>query len=131
MGIPRECFTNVTAELSHHTHASVVRIFMCREIVAKVLNINKNFMQVFVPKYYFVNPSKAYRAPVLPQLWDVCESVANLLPRNFVEFTMRKFLNIRTTFIGNSLEKTCKQLMTIWRENKTKRHWQECCETLS
>ena len=39
MQIPRDCFANLVAELLHDTCTSVTRIFMCRKVVLKVLNI--------------------------------------------------------------------------------------------
>ena len=57
MRIPHDCFANFVAELSHDTGASVayIRIFMCRKLVSKVLNMFKKIMQIFSPKV-FVNP---------------------------------------------------------------------------
>ena len=55
-----------------------------RELVAKVLNMFKNWMRIFFPKY-FARPSR-----------DVRANVANLSPRNFGEFTMRNFCDTRT-----------------------------------
>ena len=52
---------------------------MCRELVVKVLNMFKNFMRIFSPKY-FARLSR-----------DVRASVANLSPQNFGEFTMQNF----------------------------------------
>ena len=43
-------FCEFSQGLSHGIRASVVRIFMCHELVAKVLNIFKNFMRIFSPK---------------------------------------------------------------------------------
>ena len=57
---------------------------MCRELVAKVLNMFKNFMRLFSPKY-FARLS-----------CDVRASVASLSPGNFGEFTMRNFRDTRT-----------------------------------
>ena len=52
MRIPRDCFPNLVAALSHDIRASVVRIFTCRELVAKVLKMFKNWMRIFFPKYF-------------------------------------------------------------------------------
>ena len=52
---------------------------MCRELVAKVLNMFKNFIQFFLQKY-------ATRTSC-----DVGASVVNLPPQNCGIFTMRKF----------------------------------------
>ena len=78
-----------------------------RELVAKVLNMFKNFMRIFSPKYF---------------------------TRLSREFTMRNFRDTRTNVARRSrdiLEKTCEYLATIWRENKTKRHSYECRATLA
>ena len=58
-----------------------------REPVAKVLNMFKNWMQIFFPKY-FARLSR-----------DVRANVANLSPRNFGEFTMRNFRDTRTNVV--------------------------------
>ena len=60
---------------------------MCREQVAKVLNIFKNCMRFFSPKY-FARKSR-----------DVRSSVANLSPRNLGEFTMQNFRDTRTNVV--------------------------------
>ena len=87
MRIPRDCYANLVAALSHNIRASVVRIFTCRELVAKVLNMFKNWMRFFPPKY-FARLSR-----------DVRANVANLSPRNFGEFTMRNFRDARTNVV--------------------------------
>ena len=58
-----------------------------RELVAKVLNMFKNWMRFFFPKY-FARLSR-----------DVRANVANLSPRNFVEFTMQNFRDTRTNVV--------------------------------
>ena len=57
-----------------------------RELVSKFLNMFKNFMQIFSPKYFELSR-------------DVRESVADMLPRNFGEFTMRNFHDTRTNVV--------------------------------
>ena len=56
-----------------------------RELVAKFLNMFKNFMRIFFSPKYFARLSR-----------DVRASVANLSSRNFGEFTMQNFRDIRT-----------------------------------
>ena len=56
-----------------------------RELVAKVLNI-----------FFRQNMSQDCRVTVVQQSYDVHASVANMSPRNFGEFTMRKFRDSRT-----------------------------------
>ena len=51
MQIPCKCFVNFVAELLHDTFAGVVRIFMSPELVAKVLNMFKNFMRIYPQNY--------------------------------------------------------------------------------
>ena len=99
MRIPRDCFANLVAALSHDMPrceccTSVVRIFTCRELVAKVLNMFKNFMRIFSQK-----KSQDRRATVVRRSHDVRASVANLSPRNFSEFTMRNFRDTRTNVV--------------------------------
>ena len=83
------------ARHSCECRASVVRIFLCRELVAKFFNMLKNFMRIFSPKY-FARLSRDSRATVARRSRDVRVSVANLSPRNFGEFTMRNFRDTRT-----------------------------------
>ena len=64
---------------------SVVRIFMCRELVANWLF--KKFVRIFSPKY-FARLSR-----------DVRASVANQSPRNFGQFTMQNFHDTRTNVV--------------------------------
>ena len=50
-------FSRLCCEFCHRLlhnmcRTSVVKIFMCRELVAKVLNLFKNFMRFFSPKYF-------------------------------------------------------------------------------
>ena len=87
MQIPRDCYANLVAALSHDIRESVVRIFTCRELVAKVLNMFKNWMRIFFPKY-FARLSRDGRA-----------NVANLSPQNFGEFTMQNFHDTRTNVV--------------------------------
>ena len=100
MRIPRDCYANLVAALSHDIRASVVRIFTCRELVAKVLNMFKNWMRIFFPKY-FARLSRDGRATVArhSRSRDVRANVANLSPRNFGEFTMRNFCDTRTNVV--------------------------------
>ena len=109
--------------LSHDIRASVVRIFICRELVAKVLNMFKILCDFFFRQ----NISQDCRA-----------TFVRVSPRNFGEFTIAKFsrhsYECRASVVRrsrDSLEKTCEHLATIWRENKTKRHSYECHATLT
>ena len=65
-----------------------------RELVAKVLNMFKNFMRFFrIISKYFARLS-----------CDVRASVANLSPRNFGELTMRNFCETRTNVVRVSYD---------------------------
>ena len=66
------------------------------ELVAKFLNMLKNFMRIFSPKY-FARLSRDSRA-------TFHVSVANLSPRNFGEFTMRNFRDTRMNVARLSYE---------------------------
>ena len=65
-----------------------------RELVAKVLNMFKNFMRIFRQ-----NISQDCRATDARRSRDVRVSVANLSPRNFGEFIMRNFRDTRTNVV--------------------------------
>ena len=145
MRISCDCFANFNANIrtifmrvSHECRENFHMSRTSRELIAKVSNMFKNFMRIFF--------AKIFRKTVVRQSCDVRASVANLSPRNFGEFTMRNFRDTRTNVLriclnqcltnvarqsGDSLEKTCEHLATIWRENKTKRHSFEYRTTLS
>ena len=135
MRISGDCFANFVADF-HTTFVPVLyeshKYFMCRELVTKFLNLFKNFMRVFSPKYF---------ARVLTRLsrysWDVRESVANSSPQNFGKFTMQNFCDARMNDVrvwyevrATVLRKKCEHLTTIWRENKTKQHSFQCHATV-
>ena len=63
------------ARHSCECRTSVVRIFMCRELVAKVLNMFKFFMRFFSPKY-FARLSRDCRATVARRSCECREPVA-------------------------------------------------------
>ena len=94
--------------LSHECkcRASVVRIFLCPELVA---NWSRSFST-------FVRVSRTCRR----------ESLANLLCEIFATL-VRMSRECRTTVARQS----CENLATIWRENKTKRHSYDCRATLA
>ena len=70
-----------------------------RELVAKVLNMFKNWRRIFFPKYFARRLSRDCRATVVRRSCDVRANVANLSPRNFGEFTMRNFRDTRTNVV--------------------------------
>ena len=71
-------------QVSHECRENFHVSRICRELVVKDLNMFKNFMRIFWPKY-FARLSR-----------DVRASVPNLSPRNFGKFTMRNFCDTRT-----------------------------------
>ena len=75
--------------------------------------------------------SQDCRLTVVRHLHDAHASVANMSPRNFGEFKMRKFRDSRTIVVRMPYDCRATVLATIWRENKTKRHSYECSETFS
>ena len=89
MRISGDCFANFVADF-HTTFVPVLhechKYFMCRELVTKFLNLFKNFMRVFSPKYF---------ARLSRYSWDLRGSVANLSPQNFGKFTMQNFCDAR------------------------------------
>ena len=94
MRISPDCFANFVADFrttfvraSHECRENFHVSRTSRELVAKVLNMFKNFMRIFSPKY-FARLSRDGRA-----------SVANMSPRNFGEFTMRNFRDTRTNVV--------------------------------
>ena len=77
MRLPRDCFADLVADLSHDIRASDARIFMCREQVAKVLNMFKNLM-----RFLF---AKICRKIVARLSCDIRASIANRSPRNLTK----------------------------------------------
>ena len=88
--------------LYHHTSYP---FSMCHKLVAMVLNMFKKFHANFF--------AKICRKTVSRQLY-ICVSVANLSPRNLANLQFENFVTlVRMSRV--SLEKSCKQLATIWR----------------
>ena len=107
------------SELFLFSLTSVVRIFMCRELVAKWSRF-KTCLKLLCDFFFRQNMSLDCRAIVWRQSYDVRASVANMSPRNFREFTMRKFRDFRMNVVRqslDSLENTCEHLATIWRQD--------------
>ena len=84
-------FCEFCRRLSCDIRASVERIFMCREQVAKVLNMLKKFMRILF--------AKIFRMIVVRQSLYVRASVANLSPRNCGKFLMRNFRDTHTNVV--------------------------------
>ena len=85
-----------------------------RELVTNFLNMCKNFMRIFSPKY-FARRSRDVRASVA-KFWRIYSA----------KFSRHTY-ECRITVARQS----CENLATIWRENKTKRHSYECGATLA
>ena len=97
-----------------------------RELVAKFLNMLKNFMRIFCPKH-FTRLSCDGRATFVRVSRTCClEILANLQCEIFA-ILIRMSRECRTMLARQS----CENLATIWRENKTKRHSYECRATLT
>ena len=90
----RTTFVRVSRECRENFHVSRTS----RELVAKFLNMLKNFMLIFskIFRKTVARLSCYGRATVVLRSRDVRASVANLSPRNFGEFTMRNFRDTRT-----------------------------------
>ena len=126
----RTTFVRVSHECRENFHVSRTS----RELVAKVLNMFKNFMRIFSTKY-FARLSREFRATVARRSCEECrEPVAAKFWRlNNAKFSRHSF-ECRASVARrsrDSLETTCENLATIWRENKTKRHSYECRATLA
>ena len=105
MRISRDCFANFVAHfrttfarVSRECRENFLVSRTSRELVAKFLNMFKNFMGINSPKH-FARLSRDCRATVVRHSCDVRASVANLSPRNFGEFTMRNFRDTRTNVV--------------------------------
>ena len=99
MRISRDCFANFVADfrttfarVSRECRENFLVSRTSRELVAKFLNMFKNFVGINSPKH-FARLSRDCRTTV------VRASVANLSPRNFGEFTMRNFRDTRTNVV--------------------------------
>ena len=109
----RGTFTRHSCECRENFHVSRTS----HELVAKVLNMFKNWMRIFFPKYFsrrshdgratFVRMSQTCRREIL--------AIYNAkLSRHSYECRASVARRSR-----DSLETTCEKLATIWRENKT------------
>ena len=101
MRIFRDCFANFVADfrttfvrVSRECRENFHMLRTSRELVAKVLNMFKNFM-----RFFHQTISQDCRATVVRRSRDVRASVANLSPQNFGEFAMRNFLDTRTNVV--------------------------------
>ena len=101
-----------------------------RLLVAKFFNMLENFMRVFSPKY-FARLSRASRAMVAQRSCECRELVTakfwRIYNAKFFATLKRMSRECRTRVARQS----CENLVTIWRENKTKQHSYECRATLA
>ena len=71
---------NLVLEILHDTSASVAAIFMCYQLVTKILNMFKNFMQIFSPKFWEPVARLSYEVrasvanPVATKFWRICNA---------------------------------------------------------
>ena len=86
----RGTFARHSCECRENFHVSRTS----RELVAKVLNMFKNWMRIFFPKY-FARLSRDCRATVVRRSCECRESVA----ATFWRITMRNFCDIRTNVV--------------------------------
>ena len=118
MRIPRDCYANLVAALSHDIRASVVRIFTCCELAAKVLNMFKNWTRIFFPKY-FARLSRDCRATVARCSCECREPVAAKFWQIYNAKFSRHSYECRASVAQrshDSLETTCEKLATTWRD---------------
>ena len=129
----RGTFARHSCECRENFHVSRTS----RELVAKVLNMFKNWMLIFFPKYFarpsrtrrscdsratFVRQSRDVRATVARRSCECREPVAAKFWRIYNEKFSRHSYECRASVAQrsrDSLETTCEKLATIWRENKT------------
>ena len=103
-----------------------------RELVAKVLNMFKNWMQIFFPKY-FARLSCDGRPTFVRMSRTCCREIYNAKVSR-PSYECRASVARRSL---DSLETTCEKLATIWREIKLSdictnvvRHSHECRATV-
>ena len=144
MRISRDCFANFVADfrttfarVSRECRENFLVSRTSRELVAKFLNMFKNFMGINSPKH-LARLSRDFRATVVRRSCDgratfvrvsrTCrrEILANLQCEIFATL-VRMSCECRTTVARQS----CENLATIWRENETKRHSYEWRATLA
>ena len=113
----RGTFARHSCECRENFHVSRTS----RELVAKVLNMFKNWMRIFFPKY-FARLSRDCRATVVRRSCECREPVAAKFWRIYNAKFSRHSYECRASVARqsrDSLETTCEKLATIWRENKT------------
>ena len=106
----RGTFARHSCECRENFHVSRTS----RELVAKVLNMFKNWMRFFFPKIFrktVVRRSCECREPVAAKFWRIYNAKFS---RHSYECRASVARQSR-----DSLETTCEKLATIWRENKT------------
>ena len=112
----RGTFARHSCECRENFHVSRTS----RELVTKVLNMFKNWMRIFFPKY-FARLSRNGRATFL-RMQECREPVTAKFWRIHIAKFSRHSYECRVSVARrsrDSLETTCEKLATIWRENKT------------
>ena len=115
-------FCEFCCGLSHDVRASVMRIFMCRELVANWSRRFKTCLKILC-EFFRQNILQDCRAmvagcsckcrkPVDAKFWRIYNAKFSRLSYECCASVAR--------WPRNSLEKTCENLVTIWRKNKTK-----------
>ena len=115
--LSRGTFARHSCECRENFHVSRTS----RELVAKVLNMFKNWMRIFSPKY-FARLSRDCRATVARLSCECREPVAAKFWQIYNAKFSRHSYECRASVARrshDSLETTCEKLATIWRENKT------------
>ena len=102
-----------------------------REMVAKVLNMFKNWMRIFSPKY-FARLSRDGRATVARRSCECRKPVAAKFWRIYNAKFSRHSYECRASVARrsrDSLETTCEKLATIWRDSATLARMSRDCRT--
>ena len=133
MRISRDCFANFVADfrttfarVSRECRENFLVLRTSRELVAKFLNMFKNFMGINSPKH-FARLSCDCRATVVRRSCECRELVAAKFWRIYNAKFSRHSYECRASVARQS----CENLATIWRENETKRHSYEWRATLA
>ena len=134
MRIPRDCYANLVAALSHDIRASVVRIFTCRELVA---NWSRRFYTCLKIGCYFFsqNISQDCRATVVRRSCECREPVAAKFWR--IYNAMRNVCDTRTNVVRVShdgratvLRQHAKNSRLSGEKTNVVRHSHECRATV-
>ena len=133
MRISGDCFANFVADF-HTTFVPVLhechKYFMCRELVTKFLNLFKNFMRVFSPKYF----ARLSRYLCVGRSWECRELVAAKLWQIYNAKFLRRSYECRASVVRSSRNSATFIQMSrncYTNKNENKLHSWESRETLS